>query len=80
MTAPRAPADPELDPTDPFARMAQTFPRLGPELAERVAAFGVEERLPAGTLVFERGHRRSDFLLVVEGSIEIFGHDGMGGA
>jgi thioredoxin reductase (NADPH) len=78
MTAPRVPADPELDPTDPFARMAQTFPRLAPEMAERVAAFGVEERLPAGTLVFERGHRRSDFLLVLEGSIEIFGHDGRG--
>jgi thioredoxin reductase (NADPH) len=40
-----------------------------------VAAFGREERLPAGTMVFERGQRSVDFFFVLEGSIEIFERD-----
>ena len=53
------PAQPEsdLDPTDPYARKAQTFSRLSEEMAARVVAYGTEERLPKGTLVFERGER-----------------------
>lgn len=67
-----------LDPSDPYARAAQTFPRLPPAMAARVAAYGKEERLPAGTLLFERGQRGVDFFLVLEGSIEIYdiGDDG----
>ena len=34
-------------------------------------AYGTEERLAAGTLVFERGQRGVDFLVVLEGAIEI---------
>ena len=37
-----------LDPTDPYLREAQTFPRLSPEMVARVATYGTEERLPAG--------------------------------
>ncbi|WNG57719.1 cyclic nucleotide-binding domain-containing protein [Archangium gephyra] len=62
----------ELDPSDPYARDAQTFPRLSPEMAERVAAYGTEEWLPDGTLLFQRGDRSVDFFLVLEGSVEIF--------
>ncbi|MFL5355497.1 FAD-dependent oxidoreductase [Archangium sp.] len=72
MEPPRPPGEPEYDPSDPYVRDAQTFPHLGPELAERVAAYGTEERLPNGTLVFRRGDRGVDFFLVLEGSIEIF--------
>src|SRR5688500_10090000 len=61
------------DPTDPYARGAQTFPRLSPAMVARVAAYGAPERLPAGTLVFERGQRGVDFFLVLEGSIDILG-------
>jgi len=61
-----------LDPTDPYAREAQTFPVLSPEMAARIAAFGTEEALPAGTLVFRRGERSVDFFFVLEGAIEIF--------
>jgi hypothetical protein len=45
------PVQPEsdLDPTDPYARKAQTFPRLSEEMAARVVAYGTEERLPKGT-------------------------------
>ena len=74
-----------VDPTDqpdlaaeargPYARAAQTFPRLGREVAERVAGYGAEERLAAGTLVFERGEWSVDFFLVLEGKIKIFDLD-----
>jgi thioredoxin reductase (NADPH) len=67
--------DAELDPSDPYARSAQTFPKLSSEMAARVAAFGTEEFAPAGTMVFERGQRRVDFFLVLEGEIEIFDLD-----
>jgi len=62
----------ELDPSDPYAREAQTFPRLSEEMIARVAAYGTEERVPAGTIVFARGERSVDFFLVLEGNIEIY--------
>jgi len=68
-------AGPGLDPDDPLAREAQTFPRLSEEMAARIAAYGTEERLPKGTLVFKRGQRGVDFFLVIEGAIEVFDHD-----
>ena len=73
------PDDPSaVDPTDPYARRAQTFPTLSPEMAARVIAYGREEAVPAGTLLFERGQRRVDFFFVLDGAIEIFdqAHDG----
>jgi thioredoxin reductase (NADPH) len=41
-------------------------------MAARVVAYGREERLPKGTLVFARGERSVDFFFVLEGDIEIF--------
>ncbi|HEY8565140.1 MAG TPA: FAD-dependent oxidoreductase [Beijerinckiaceae bacterium] len=67
-----------IDPTDPYERAEQTFPRLLPEMAGRVAAYGTREELPAGTLVFQRGERSVDFFLVLQGSIEIFDLDAQG--
>ncbi len=64
----------ELDPTNPYEREAQIFPHLTPEMAERVAGYGTEERLPAGTSVFETGQRGVDLFLVLEGSIQILDH------
>jgi len=71
-------AETALDPTDPYAREAQTFPRLTPEQARRVAAFGEEVGFDGATLVFERGQRSVDFYLVLEGGIEIFDLDDHG--
>jgi thioredoxin reductase (NADPH) len=68
----------ELDPSDPYAREGQTFPRLSPEMASRVAGYGIEERLPAGALAFERGQRGVDFFFVLDGSVEIFEVDAEG--
>jgi thioredoxin reductase (NADPH) len=61
-----------LDPSDPWARQEQTFPKLGDEMISAVRAFGQEEAPAPGTLLFERGQRSADFFLVLQGSIEIF--------
>ena len=50
-----------LDPTDPYAREAQTFPRLSPDMMARLAPYAQEQFLPAGTMLFARGERSVDF-------------------
>jgi thioredoxin reductase (NADPH) len=65
----------EVDPSDPYVREAQTFPRLSVDAANRVANYGVEQGLRKGTRLFERGQRGVDFFLVLEGNIEIFDVD-----
>ena len=47
-------------------------------MARRVGAYGSEEDLREGTLVFERGQRGVDFFLVLSGSIEILNTDAHG--
>ena len=69
-TAPLPPDD--LDPDDPYARPAQTFPHLPPAMGARLMPYGTEETLPAGTTVFQRGQRGLDFFYVLEGAIEIY--------
>jgi thioredoxin reductase (NADPH) len=63
-------ADGPLDPTDPYAREAQTFPRLTPAEVERIAAYAQEEAVPAGAVLYERGRRYTDFLVVLEGRLQ----------
>src|SRR5690349_7994524 len=75
MASPTADPTPDLDPADPYAREAQTFPRLSGDMAARVAAYGAEERLPAGTVLFRRGERSVDFFLVLEGRVEVYDLD-----
>src|SRR4051794_23454118 len=75
-SSPAAPAT--LDPDDPYAREAQTFPRLSAEMLERVAAYGVEEPVAEGAVLFARGQRSVDFLVVLDGRVEIF-DAGLGG-
>ncbi len=64
-----------LDPSDPMAREAQTFPRLSEEMAARVARYGTAEHFAAHQPVFSRGDRSVDFFVVTSGSIEIFDVD-----
>ncbi len=61
------------DPSDPYAREGQTFPVLSSEAVARMALYGEEEAVSAGTVLFRRGDRGNDFFLVLEGSIEIIG-------
>ena len=72
------PAGTDLDPTNPYAREAQIFPRLTEEMARRAAGYGTTEDLPSGTSVFERGQRGVDFFLVLSGCIEILDPDARG--
>jgi thioredoxin reductase (NADPH) len=67
-----------LDPDDPYAREAQTFPRLDADMIRRVSAYGVAERMPKGALLFRRGERSVDFFVVDEGCVEIFYEDAEG--
>ena len=69
------PSDGTIDPSDPMAREAQTFPLLDPGMIDRVARYGSEERFAAGAPVFSRGERSVDFFVVLDGSIEIFDID-----
>jgi thioredoxin reductase (NADPH) len=59
------------DPTDPYRRAEQTFPRLTAEQIARVEPFGQIEDYPAGAELFRRGERSVDFYVVVTGAIEI---------
>jgi thioredoxin reductase (NADPH) len=61
----------DLDPSDPWAREAQTFPRLSDEMTARIARYGSEEAVPAQTVLFSRGQRGVDFFFVLDGAIDI---------
>ncbi|MBD1848020.1 FAD-dependent oxidoreductase [Cyanobacteria bacterium FACHB-63] len=63
-----------FDPTDPYARTAQTFPTLTEEQIERAKLLGQEEFLAKGAILFERGQRSVDFFIVLKGNIEIYEH------
>ena len=65
-----------LDADDPYAREAQTFPTLSPEMAARIASYGIAEDAPDGTMLFEQGQRGNDFFLVLTGEIDILDHHG----
>jgi thioredoxin reductase (NADPH) len=62
----------ELNPSDPLARSAQTFPRLNDDMAARIVPYGKREHLPAGSMVFERGQRGIDFFFVLKGQIQVY--------
>jgi thioredoxin reductase (NADPH) len=59
------------DPTDPYLRAAQTFPRLSEDQLGRVRAFGAVQALPAGAMLFRRGDHTVDFFVVLRGAVEI---------
>ena len=62
----------ELDPSDPYQRERQTFPKLTDDQVRRVVEYGSEENLDSRTILFQRGDRGVDFFLVLEGSIELY--------
>lgn len=63
-----------LDPSDPYARLSQTFPTFHDEHIDRIKSFGIIEKLDKGTVVFERGEKTVDFFVVLSGNIEIYEH------
>lgn len=69
---------PRPDPADPYQRAGQTFPILPAEMVERVAAFGQDETLADGAVLFARGDTSVDFFLCRDGHIEIVDTDAKG--
>jgi thioredoxin reductase (NADPH) len=65
-------------PDGPMERMEDTFPRLVPEMAARIARYGVEETYSAGRYLYERGQRNVDFFFLLGGRVELFDHDEAG--
>ncbi|NEU13874.1 FAD-dependent oxidoreductase [Methylobacterium sp. BTF04] len=78
MTSDAAGSEYDGEAADPEARTAQTFPRLNAEMAGRLATYGVEETLAAGTVIFARGQRSVDFFFVLDGRIEMYDSDRSG--
>ncbi|WP_201835899.1 FAD-dependent oxidoreductase [Microvirga zambiensis] len=72
------PAGAALDPTDPYAREGQTFPRLSKDQIERIRAYGREDVIVQNDVAYERGQRRVDFFVVLDGELQSFDptHDG----
>ncbi len=64
-----------LDPSDPYARSDQTFPHLSEDMVARVLTYGTEEDVAADTVLAEPGERGVDFMLVLEGTVGVFGTD-----
>src|SRR5262245_47563292 len=60
-----------FDPTDPYQRRAQTYPKLDADMLDRAAHYGSAVDLPSGTFLFERGQRHDDFFIIRSGSVEI---------
>lgn len=54
-------------------------PTLSSEMLERIQGYGSEEAVAAGTLLFSRGTRGTDFFVVLQGMIELFEHRRNGG-
>ena len=74
-------SDPEHDlmlPDELRSREHQMFPVLAEEAAARIAGYGQIIDVPAGGVVFRRGQRDSDFFLILDGTLEIFGVDEYG--
>ena len=69
-----------VDPSDPYERERQTFPKLTTEQIKRMIPYGTVEELAAGTMLFDRGQRSVDFFLVIDGAVEIFDLDAQGQA
>lgn len=69
-TAPNQP----IDLNDPYSRTEQIFPKLTDEQINKIKPFGEIQSLEKGTVLFERGERRVDFFVVLEGHIEIYDH------
>ncbi|MEO1007503.1 MAG: FAD-dependent oxidoreductase [Planctomycetota bacterium] len=55
------------------------FPRLSDDHIDRIRAFGSEETLNDGDLLFEQGERSVDFFVVLSGRVEIFHGSTQGG-
>lgn len=68
----------EFDPVDVADSEPKPYPRLAREMIGRIARYGAEESVPEGTLVYERGQRSVDFLVLLSGTVTVFELDARG--
>ena len=68
----KAPAPPS---SMPAFRPEMAFPTLTDEMIERLHEYGREEIFAPETALFARGEREVDMFAVLEGTLEIYGHD-----
>ncbi|MBC7919506.1 MAG: FAD-dependent oxidoreductase [Ferruginibacter sp.] len=67
--------DQPTDPSDPYTRTAQIFPKLTDHQINRAKPFGEVQSLKKGTVLFEPGERSVDFFIILKGSIEIYEYE-----
>ncbi|MEM9826799.1 MAG: FAD-dependent oxidoreductase [Planctomycetota bacterium] len=73
-------ASPPDRPAVPAGRDDQAFPELSADQISRVRPFAECLSLKSGTIVFQRGQREADFLVVLRGCVEIYDYDCQGEA
>lgn len=61
----------DLDPSDPWKRMSQSFPKLTESQIERMKPFGEVRNVSKDTILFERGDSHVDFYVVLKGGIDV---------
>ncbi len=59
----------DSDPAKPYAREAETFPLPINDAVERMAAYGTNEHLAPGTMVFAIGEVRSGSIMRVAAAV-----------
>src|SRR5215467_3430362 len=56
--------------SDPYDRPAQTFPKLPPEMIDRIKPYGRPDSFDGGAYLYRVGDRNVDFL-ILEGAVDI---------
>jgi thioredoxin reductase (NADPH) len=64
----------ELEASDPYRRLDQTYPTLTDHQVEQLKQYGVVEDLSKGTCLFKRNDRSVDFFVILESAVEIYEH------
>jgi thioredoxin reductase (NADPH) len=64
---------------DAYAKLELVFPQLTQEMVDRSLPYGTVERYSGGTVIYARGSRGVDFLIVLRGSVLIAGPSEQGG-
>ena len=64
---------------DAYAKRELIFPQLTPEMVDQSLPYGTVEKFCAGTIIYSRGLRGVDFLIVLRGSVLITGPSEDGG-
>lgn len=65
--------------SDPYERPSQTWPKLSAGMLERMKAYGTPDHFDGGDLLFRVGDRDVDFMVILDGEVDILESDGRDG-